>query len=55
MKSKHLRNGKKCKNLTQKKIYVFFWNFTRKGIEKLCSIDLSSIPKTQKNELTICP
>lgn len=38
-----------------KKLYVFFWNFTRKGIEKLCSIDLSSIPKTQKNELTICP
>lgn len=38
-----------------KKLYVFFWNFTRKGIEKLCSIDLNSIPKTQKNELTICP
>lgn len=38
-----------------KKLYVFFWNFTRKGIEKLCSIDLSSIPKTQKNELAICP
>lgn len=38
-----------------KKLYVFFWNFTRKDIEKLCSIDLSFASNTQENEMISYP
>ena len=37
--------------MAQTKLDIFFWDFTRKDVENLCSVDLSFAEKTQENEM----